>query len=832
MKKKLLSENLLLKTLIENSKSAILIEKSCNSVEYTNEAFCKLFELDNPSLYIGISTDKIFDNQNNFFAEIRKNKIVIINELTDTLPFLLTYIPITEMNVIKYHFWQFDKIPDIKQLEDKKLRQSHDQLEVKVLERTKQLEHANAILKEEIFIRRKAEKALKHRLEIEKFISNISTNFINLLPDEIGSEINNAIKAIGEFSEADRSYIFMFNEDKTNMFNTHFWQKENINSKIKPLKNFPVSDFPWLMNILKKSEEIYFTKLTGFPPEADKEKIVFKKQNIKSIIVVPIVYSKSLIGFIGFDSVEKEKDWQKEDVYFLKIISEIFAHAFENKRAVEKWKALVEYTDDAILVADFESAFFIEANPAACKLFGYSLHEFRQMKGRNLHPPEVSDFIAEFSSNVIQFGKAEFYGIKMQRKNGEIFCGSVKANTYYIAGQKLYVAIIRDITAHKQLEEQLLHSQKMDALGRLAGGVAHDFNNLLMVILGRSQLILFNKSLDNSLRNHIQEIKETGERAALLTQQLLAFSRKQVIQPQVLNLNEIVHDVSKMLKHLIGENIELEIIFSDKPTIVNVDRGQIEQILVNLAINSRDAMPEGGKLLIKTESIVLNDSNNISPVNLKPGAYVVLSVLDTGSGISDEIKAHIFEPFFTTKENGKGTGLGLSTVFGIVQQNNGNITVQSQPGWGTVFRIYLLMLKTDKQSQKIIITPNEVNKGHETIFVVEDEPGVQNIVREILELNGYNVITASDGIDAQSVFKKFAKKIDLLLTDIILPNINGYDLSKSLIKISPKIKVIYMSGYTDDVIGKHGILESGEYFLQKPFTPDILLDKIKEALQK
>lgn len=387
-----------------------------------------------------------------------------------------------------------------------------------------------------------------------------------------------------------------------------------------------------------------------------------------------------------------------------------------------------------------------------------------------------------------------------------------------------------DNTAHKKLEEQLHQSQKMDAVGQLAGGVAHDFNNILTAINGYSDLILMRLAEGDALRPKVLEIKKAGERAASLTRQLLAFSRKQMLQPISLNLNTAVTEMHKMLERLIGENIDLATTSEPKLWPVKADPGQIEQVLLNLAVNARDAMPHGGRLLIETSNVELDEEYARSSAALLPGRYVLLAVSDTGCGMDHQTRARIFEPFFTTKEQGKGTGLGLSTVYGIVKQSGGHTAVYSEPGAGTTFKVYLPQAEEAAQSRVPGAPPAELLRGSETVLLVEDEEMVRVMTRESLQISGYTVLEAADGNEALRIYEQHKGQIDLTLTDVVMPQMGGRELVERLRPLCPQMRVLYMSGYTDNAIVHHGVLEAGTAFLQKPFTPVSLTRKIREVL--
>jgi two-component system cell cycle sensor histidine kinase/response regulator CckA len=392
------------------------------------------------------------------------------------------------------------------------------------------------------------------------------------------------------------------------------------------------------------------------------------------------------------------------------------------------------------------------------------------------------------------------------------------------------VTVITDITEQHVLQEQLLQAQKVESIGVLAGGIAHDFNNLLTAILGYCQLTLRRLTADDRLYRNVLEIKKAADRATKLTAQLLAFSRKQILQPKVMDLNETVSNISKMLRQLIGEDIDLVSVLHSQLEMIRADPSQIEQVIMNLAINARDAMPMGGKLTIETAYVELDENYARQHAGVQPGPYVMLAVSDTGTGIHPQLKERIFEPFFTTKGVGKGTGLGLSTVYGIVKQSGGNIWVYSEEGLGTTFKIYLPRLLKSGKAETPPETPLEAPQGNEVVLLVEDEELVRNMTTDILGIHGYHVLVAANGQEAIKICEEYGGQIDLMLTDVVMPRISGKQLYELCRPFRPAMRVLFMSGYTDNAIVHHGVLDEGINFIQKPFTPDKLARKIREVI--
>ncbi len=408
---------------------------------------------------------------------------------------------------------------------------------------------------------------------------------------------------------------------------------------------------------------------------------------------------------------------------------------------------------------------------------------------------------------------------------------SIAAKEVKDEGNGRFIALIRDITARKQLEEQLRQSQKMEAIGRLAGGVSHDFNNLLSVIISYGELLLRqHENFSPTAIKQIEQIIQSGNRAADLTTQLLAFSRQQILEPKIVNINDILTNIIKLLIRVIGEDIELILALADNLEFVRVDRTQIEQVILNLVVNARDAMPQGGKITLETANVYLDDNCYQKHPKVQPGNYVMLAVSDNGHGMDEETQSNIFEPFFTTKEKGRGTGLGLATVHGIVNQSGGHIWVYSELNQGTTFKIYFPQAKENNirpKKQQVVIS---TSTGTETILLVEDDRIVRRLAEHILTLYGYNTLVAEDTNHAQTLCEEYTGEIHLMLTDVVMPILSGGELAHQLQKIRPTMKVLYMSGYTDDVIVHHGVLKANTTFLQKPFTPDSLASKVREMI--
>jgi PAS domain S-box-containing protein len=500
------------------------------------------------------------------------------------------------------------------------------------------------------------------------------------------------------------------------------------------------------------------------------------------------------------------------------------------RRSEKNFRSLVTHAPYGICRCDSEGQ-LLDANPALLSMLGYA--SFEELAGKHL-AALYADAHQWFDLADHLRSSSPFQGLiaEWMRTDGQPAVIRVSGRAVTNGGKtKTFELFAEDVTAQRALQQQLLQSQKMEAVGRLAGGIAHDFNNLLMVISGYSEFLLERLGPEPALRTPAQEISNAAARASSLTRQLLAFSRKQMLAPKILDLNAVVTENLKMLTRVIGEDIDLVMVPETAIGMVRADASQIEQVIMNLAVNARDAMPSGGKLTIQTSNQSLDATYMGFQAPLKPGNYVTLSISDTGAGMDSETQSRIFEPFFTTK-GPRGTGLGLSTVYGIVKQSGGYIWVISEPDKGTTFKIYLPRIAETTEPLAQVALPSEAAAapGTETILVVEDEPNLRYLARQFLEKQGYRVLEAADGAAALQIVVAHEGSIHLLLTDVIMPGMNGRELAQRIVELRPQTKVLYMSGYTENVIGRNGTLDAGIRLLQKPFTLRDLKTVVREVL--
>ena len=575
---------------------------------------------------------------------------------------------------------------------------------------------------------------------------------------------------------------------------------------------------------------------------------------VRSFLGVPLEVGNRVYGWIYVADKIAALEFTEEDSHILTALAAQSALAFENadrfrtieehtrlleteieerKHAEDRFRVLVETAPTGIVIAD-ENGRIAEVNAQALRMFGYDRGELvgeliealLPERYRGGHRGKRAAYMNEPHARPMGLGTELF----ARRRDGTEFPVEISLGPLVTKDGVLVSSTVVDITERKKMEEQLRLSQRMEAIGKLAGGVAHDFNNLLAVILGCSDVLIDALPADHAAVRKVEMIRKAGASAADLTRQLLAFSRQQMLQPRVLDLKEIIERTQGLLHRLIGENIKVRIAVEPSLGRVKSDPGQIEQVLLNLAVNARDAMPNGGHLTIEAKNVELDDSYKQEHQRVVPGQYVMLAVGDTGCGMNRETQSRIFDPFFTTKELGKGTGLGLATVYGIVKQSGGYIWVYSEIDKGTVFKIYLPRVDEEADAIEQKDLDKVTSRGCETILLAEDSASLREMAREYLESVGYTVLEAASGKEALQQAKEFAGHIDLLLTDVVMPEMSGPELACQMSGLRPGTKVIFTSGYTDDAIARQGVLDPAVAFIQKPYRPKALARKIREVL--
>ena len=551
---------------------------------------------------------------------------------------------------------------------------------------------------------------------------------------------------------------------------------------------------------------------------------------------VPLKTPTATIGVLVVQHYENESAYDMRDLEFLDSVGGHIALAIERRRSEEAlrksesvFRLLFSHNPLPTWVMDDDTLQFMQVNDAAVRQYGFTPEEFRRMSMFDLRPEEQQtspDARARKDA-----AAAKYEGLcKHRKKDGKVLEVEIISHQLDYSGRRVRLVVAQDISERHLLEQQLRQAQKMEAVGRLAGGVAHDFNNLLMVIKGHTELLMNAWAPADGASRKIAQIDRAADRAAALTKQLLAFSRMQVLQPRVMNLNGVVEDMGKLLPRLIGEDVELGIRTSPDLGSIRADASQMEQIIMNLAVNARDAMPTGGRLIIETSNADLDRTYNSTHPIVKPGRYVLLAVSDTGTGMDADTQAHIFEPFFTTKEAGKGTGLGLATVYGVVKQSGGFIWVYSEVGKGTSFKIYLPRVEQPEDKVSMPLAFSEAPRGTETILLAEDEQDVREVAREFLESGGYTVIEAVNGAEALRLASEHDSTIDLLVTDMVMPGMTGRELAGRLQQQNSGIGAVYMSGYSEQTAAETAKVDATMRLLTKPFSRGSILRAVREAL--
>jgi PAS domain S-box-containing protein len=553
---------------------------------------------------------------------------------------------------------------------------------------------------------------------------------------------------------------------------------------------------------------------------------------------VPLKLGDTTIGVLVVQTYAEGVRYGERERDILQFVSTQVARAIERARADEqlrrsetRYRLLFESNPEAMFVYDPGTLRFLAVNDAAVARYGWAREEFLRMTLRDIRPSsEAPKLEAALATEDRGGGAATVSDTKHRKKDGSFIDVEVLSDWIEFEGRRARLVLAKDVTERLRLEEQLRQSQKMEAIGQLAGGIAHDFNNLLTAILGFCGLLERQVGANTQMRGDVAEIRHAAGRAAELTRKLLAFGRRQMLAPQVLDLNGLVADLDRMLRRVIGEDIKLVAQLDPELAPVKADLGQLEQVILNLVVNGRDAMPQGGRVTIQTANADLDETYTDTHAPVVPGRYVLLAVSDTGTGMHPDAKAHLFEPFFTTKEVGKGTGLGLATVYGIVKQSGGYVWVYSETGSGTTVKIYLP--RCDEPAQPAPRPPvlQGLPTGSETVLVVEDAEAIRSLARKVLTAQGYTVLEAGDGAEALQVAQRHAGPLHLVLTDVVMPGMGGRELAQRLAPLRPELKLVYMSGYTGDAVVHRGLLEDGLPFLAKPFTPEDLALKVRTAL--
>jgi two-component system, cell cycle sensor histidine kinase and response regulator CckA len=677
--------------------------------------------------------------------------------------------------------------------------------------------------------KKKVAKPRKRADELQRAIYRIAeaANSVAGLPDLLGK----VHRIVGELLPAQNFYIAIY-DSATGQISFPYWIDERMPSPptTRGLKH-GLTEY-----VLRTGEPLLVT-----PPvhRELEERGAITTRGVPALdwIGIPLKVQEHVFGVVVVQTYSEGVRYGERERDILQFVSTQIAMAIERRRVEEqlresenRYRMFFESNPEAMWVYDTETLRILAVNDAATRRYGWTREELLTMTIRDLRPSSEQERLDEVLGAGLS-GPHVHKELRHRKKDDSIIDVEVATNDTTFAGRAARLVLLSDVTHRNQLENHFRQAQKMEAVGQLAGGIAHDFNNLLTAITGYADLLIAEFTERDPRRHDLEEIGAAARRAASLTQQLLAFSRKQMLQPRVLDLNDIVTNAENLLKRLIGEDISLKTILAADLGTVKADPAQVEQVIVNLAVNARDAMPDGGELLIETENSDLATTYTAEHSVVNPGGYVQLTVTDTGVGMDEATKARLFEPFFTTKGPGKGTGLGLSTVYGIVKQSGGFIWVYSEAGKGTAFKIYFPRVEDPVEEIVATAPMPERSRGAETVLLVEDESSLRAVARRALERRGYTVLEAADGQSALAIAAGHAE-LDLVVTDVVMPGMNGAVLATRFAETHPGVPFLFMSGYTDEAIVRHGVLNPGVAFLQKPFSPDALVRKVREVLDE
>ena len=691
--------------------------------------------------------------------------------------------------------------------------------------------------------RKQAEKELQYRLRFQNLITRVSSRFINLHPAQIDDEIDHTLQQIGQFANADSSYVFQFSEDQKFVTCTHEWRAEGLEKSVERIENVAVETYPWGMQKLLQREEVIIPRVSDLPPEASSERQRFEQQGIQSILAVPMVFGGNVIGFIGLESVREKIMWAEDIRSLLEIVGQVFANALENKKtrqalqeSEERLRTVYETFPDPVTIIEAREGRCIDVNSAFTRVTGWSATEVIGKTAADLKiwydPAERQKMLDGISSK----GKIENLEVKFRLKNGSLITALMSAILIQLNNQPHILTITRDISELKsaqeereQLKTQLIQAQKMEAIGTLAGGIAHDFNNILGAIIGYAEMALYDTRQDSMEHYNVEQVLKAGHRAKDLVKQILAFSRKSEQNKQIISLTPIIKEALKLLRASLPTTIEIEQNIESNLDAIYADPTQIHQVMMNLCTNAGHAMADtAGILGISLQNIDLKAKAAALYPDLSPGPYVKLSISDTGHGMDAATMDRIFDPYFTTKAQDKGTGMGLAVVHGIIKGQGGSIQVNSTPGQGSRFDILFPIMERQmvSETEELKALPT----GSECILLVDDEESLIDLGKNMLKKLGYGVETWTRPVEALDTFRTNPHKFDLVISDMTMPNMTGDILATELRRIRPDIPIIICTGYSERINEQKAEELNIQGLIMKPFTIRRLAKSVRKAL--
>jgi len=757
----------------------------------------------------------------------------------------MTLIAPESVDLIRSGFKQHMAGEDIAPYEYSLINKKGKKIEAIITTKLIDYENGKAILGiiTDITERKRVEEELQYRLNFQHLITTVSSQFINLHPAQIDDEIENALKQIGEFADADRSYIFQFSDDQKSKFCTHEWCAEGIEPLMGRIQNAPMVTYPWSMKRYLRGDIVLIPRVSEMSPEAIDAKHDLEQLGVQSILNVPMAPGGRVMGFIGLTSIRKEKMWTEDTSSLLKIVGQVFANALENKKnrqalqeSEERLRTVYETFPDSVTIVQSENACFVDVNSAFTRLTGWAAEDVIGQTEADLeiwHNPNDRE---KLKAGIARNGKIDNLEAKFRLKDGSVITALMSAVLIKLKNKPHILTITRDISDLKsaqkereQLKTQLIQAQKMEAIGTLAGGIAHDFNNILGAIIGYSEMALYDTKKDSMEHYNIDQVLSAGHRAKDLVKQILAFSRKSEQDKNIISLATIVAEALKLLRASLPTTIEIRQNIEPNLDAIFADPTQMHQVVMNLCTNSAHAMGDtSGILKVELHNVDLSVKKAAQYPELNPGPYVKLSISDTGHGMASETLDRIFDPYFTTKEQDKGTGMGLAVVHGIIKGHGGGIRVQSKPDKGTRFDILFPVMgkRMESETEELKALPT----GTEHILFIDDEDTLIDLGESMLKKLGYRMETRTRPDEALEIFGAAPHKFDLVISDMTMPGMTGDILAAKLMKIRSDIPVIICTGYSERIDEQRARDLGIKGLIMKPFTIRGLSKTVRDVL--